>query len=159
MVGQKNGYNAKSLHRQIVFGSNETAWLILHTRRKVMMFHGRKRLSGVLEVDETYIGGCRPGKAGRGAEGKALAVVAVEDLGQKGFGRIRIETVDNASSESLIDFVKRNIMSGSRRMTDGWSGYASADAFKHNPMTRDIKLAHRVIALLNSGLAKLIRAP
>jgi transposase-like protein len=152
VVGQKNGYSAKSLHRQIGFGSYETAWIILHKLRRAMVFQGRKMLSGVVEVDETYIGGYRPGKAGRGAEGKVLAVVAVEDLGQKGFGRIRLEVVDDASSESLIGFAKRNIMPGSKLRTDGWSGYAGADTFKHKPTTKDLKLAHRVIALLKRWL-------
>jgi transposase-like protein len=152
MVGQKNGYSAKSLHTQLGFGSYETAWCILHKFRRAMVFHGRKFLSGVVEVDETYVGGYRPGKPGRGADGKVLVAVAVEDKGKAGFGRIRMETVDDASGESLIGFARRNIMPGSRLRTDGWSGYAGADTFKHKPTTKDLKLAHRVIALLKRWL-------
>ncbi len=43
-----------------------------------MVRPGRDRLSGTLEVDETYVGGAKPGKRGRGASGKSLVVIATE---------------------------------------------------------------------------------
>ena len=55
-----------------------------------MVRPGRDRLSGLVEVDETYIGGEKKGKRGRGAEGKALVVIAVEDKAEEGIGRIRM---------------------------------------------------------------------
>lgn len=57
-----------------------------------MVRPGREPLSGIVEVDETYIGGDRPGKRRRGAAGKSLvliAVIAVEDKGKQ-LGRIRL---------------------------------------------------------------------
>lgn len=44
-----------------------------------MVRQGCDSLSGIVEVDETYVSGERPGKRGRGAENKALVVIAVED--------------------------------------------------------------------------------
>jgi transposase-like protein len=44
-----------------------------------MVRPGRDRLGGAVEVDETYIGGSKPGKRGRGAAGKVLVLVAQED--------------------------------------------------------------------------------
>jgi hypothetical protein len=78
-----------------------------------MIRPGRDRLAGVVEVDETYVGGEKPGKRGRGAEGKALVVVAVEDKAEKGIGRIRMAIVPNAGAESLTSFVKASIQEGS----------------------------------------------
>lgn len=43
----------------------------------------RDRLSGAVEVDETYIGGTKPEKRGRGAAGKTLLLVAVEDKSRR----------------------------------------------------------------------------
>lgn len=54
-----------------------------------MVRPGRDRLTGVIEVNESYVGGEKPGKRGRGAEGKALVAVAVGDKADKGIGRIR----------------------------------------------------------------------
>lgn len=43
-----------------------------------MVFPGRNRLTGKVEVDETLVGGKKAGKRGRGAEGKLLVVITVE---------------------------------------------------------------------------------
>jgi len=62
------------------FGSYETAWAWLHKLRRAMVKVGREKLSGIVEVDETYIGGeeTGTGKQGKGAEEKCLVVVATE---------------------------------------------------------------------------------
>ena len=62
-------------------GSYQTAWAWLHKIRRAMVRPGRDHLSGTVEIDETYLGGEKPGKRGRGALGKALVAVAVEDKG------------------------------------------------------------------------------
>ena len=71
-----------------------------------MVRPGRDQLSGMVEVDETYVGGAKPGKRGRGAAGKALVGIAVEDKGQEGIGRIRLRHLENASGRSLMAFVQ-----------------------------------------------------
>ena len=55
----------------------------------------------MVEVDETFIGDERVGKRGRGAEGKTLVFIAVE-IEEKGIGRIRLTTLKNPSSTSLL---------------------------------------------------------
>jgi transposase-like protein len=151
-VGQKNGCSAKGLQKSLGLGSYETAWTMLHKLRRAMVLPGRKPLTGLVEVDETYLGGHRPGVRGRGAESKVPVMVAVEDKGDEGFGRIRLEAVPDASSESLHGFIRRNIEAGSRIRTDGWVSYVGAKAFRHEPVTKDLKLAHRVAALLKRWL-------
>lgn len=64
-----------------------------------MVRPGRDRLSDTVEVDETYIGGEKPGKRGRGTAGKVLVVVVVEVTEGK-IGRIRLRRVPDASSPS-----------------------------------------------------------
>ena len=89
-----------------------------------MVRPGRDRLSGVVEVDETYIGGeNRGGKRGRGAERKSIVVIAIEVFEPKGFGRIRIQRVSNVSGERLVPFVCNTVEPGSTVLTDGWLGY------------------------------------
>jgi len=51
-------------------------WTWLHKLHRAMVRPGRDRLAGVVEVDEIYVGGAKPGKRGRGAEDKALILIA-----------------------------------------------------------------------------------
>ena len=75
---QKNGTSALSLQRALGLGSYRTAWMCLHKLRHSMVRPQREKLSGAIEVDETYVGGEKPGKRGRGTEGKDIVVIAAE---------------------------------------------------------------------------------
>lgn len=123
ITSQKYGANALGLKRVLGLGSYQTGWEWLHKLRRAMVRPGREKLSGVVEVDETLVGGKKPGKRGRGAEGKTLVMIAVEDKAEFGFGRIRLGQVPDASGESLTKFVEDNIVDGSSVRTDGWKGY------------------------------------
>lgn len=75
----KNGTSAQNLKRTLEIGSHQTAWAMLHRLRSTLVRPGRDRLSGIVEVDETYIGGDEPGLAGGRARGKkSLVGIAVE---------------------------------------------------------------------------------
>jgi transposase-like protein len=123
IASQKYGANALGIQRVLGLGSYHTAWEWLHKLRRAMVRPGREKLSGIVEVDETYVGGQKPGKRGRGAEGKALVMIAVEDKNELGFGRIRLGRVEDASSNSLTKFIVDNVEVGSTVRTDGWKGY------------------------------------
>lgn len=83
VTNQKNGVNALGLQRALGLTRYETVWTWLHKLRVAMVRPGGDRLSGTVEVDETYIGGKKSGKRGRGAAGKTLVMIAVEDKGNK----------------------------------------------------------------------------
>jgi transposase-like protein len=56
VASQKNGISALGLQRDLGLGSYKTAWSLLHKLRRAMVRPGRDRLTGVVEVDETYWG-------------------------------------------------------------------------------------------------------
>ena len=114
------------------------AWYMLHRFRVAMVRTAREPLSGEVEVDETLIGGVdEGGKRGRGTD-KAIVVIAVEIKRPRGFGRIRMRHVSDASSENLIPFVREMIAPGSIVCTDGWRGYYGVSkGYEH----RQIKLS------------------
>jgi hypothetical protein len=80
VVAQKTGASASNLMDFMGFGSYETAWLWLQKLRRAMVRQGRDKLSGIVEIDETFIGGVEIGSGtqGRGAETKTLVIVATE---------------------------------------------------------------------------------
>ena len=119
----KNGMSAKTLERTMNI-SYHVAWHMLHRFRVAMVRAFREQLSGEVEVDETMIGGVETGgKRGRGAS-KEIVVIAVEVKQPKGFGRIRMRHVPDASSKSLGAFVRETIVTKSILCTDGWTGYS-----------------------------------
>jgi len=77
----KDGMPALSLKRTLDIGSYQTAWAMLHRLRSVLVRPGRDRLTGMVEVDETNVGGQEAGLPGRRARGKKGPTgIAVEIL-------------------------------------------------------------------------------
>lgn len=122
---RRSGVNAINL-QELLGCSYVTAWSWLQKLRRCTIRKDREKLSGKVEVDEFYIGGQKPGKRGRGANGKSIVVAAVERKGHK-IGRIRLQVIDDCSSESLITFIDQNLEEGSQVITDGWKGYEPLD--------------------------------
>lgn len=118
ITSQKNGVSALGLQRVLGFGSYETAWAWMHKLRRAMVRPERDKLSGVVELDEVFIGNETRGKAG-GVKDNCAAMIAVESFPRRKLGRVRIELADIARSGSLIDFAVRTIEPGSTIRTDG----------------------------------------
>jgi hypothetical protein len=115
VTSQKHGASALGLQRVLGLSRYDTAWTWLHKLRRAMVRPGRERLSGRVEVDETYVGGTQVGgKRGRGAEKKEVVVIAVEIHSPKGFGRVRMRRVPDVSGESLVPFVCDWVQAGVR---------------------------------------------
>jgi transposase-like protein len=164
VTSSKGGISAMELKRQMGFGSYQTAWSWLHKIRKAMVRPERTPLSARVEADETYLGGPRPGKPGRGAAGKVKVAGAVETgRGQprgRRLGRLRLAVVPDASASSLGGFLGRNVARPATVATDGWSGYGglAAKGYAHEPLNLSASWGDAALRLpaihLVFGLAK-----
>lgn len=127
VTSQKNGASALGLQRVPGLGSYETAWTWLHKLRRAMVRPDRDRLTGWIEVDETFIGGLAEGAVGgRQKTNKALVVIAAQADGPA-IGRVRMRMIADASADSLHPFVMECIEPGSTLHTDGWPGYVGLE--------------------------------
>lgn len=160
VVHQKHGVSALGLQKALGLGSYHTAWEWLHKLRRAMVRPGRDRLSGLVEMDETFLGGERSGKRGRGAEGKSLVLIAAEQA-ERGVGRIRLAAIADASGETLKEATLQMVESGSTIRTDGWEGYnlLTHHGYIHRPTShKDAQsgdatpIAHLVASLLKRWL-------
>lgn len=160
-VNQKNGVSALGLQKDIGLGSYHTAWEWLHKLRRAMVRPGRDKLDGIIEVNETLIGGEATGKRGRGAESKTLVLIAAEDT-EWGIGRIRLLPISDASGEILHAAIMQMVSIGSTIRTDGWSGYSglSKYGYVHEPISNQnvqqadvIPSAHLIASLLKRWLS------
>jgi hypothetical protein len=83
-----------------------------------MVRPGRDRLTGEVEVDETFVGGVEPGGGRRDVGKKALVAVAAEMRGPA-IRRIRLRRVSDSSADSLLSFVQEAVTPGTVVITDG----------------------------------------
>ena len=127
----KNGLSAKTLERTL--GTRyRVAWTMLQRFRVAMVRSEREHLSGIVEVDETLIGGVEQGgKRGRGTS-KSVVLIAVEVIEPKGFGRVRMRHSLDASGSSLVAFVYDVVAPGAVIRTDGWGGYNDLSQFGYD---------------------------
>jgi transposase-like protein/DNA-directed RNA polymerase subunit RPC12/RpoP len=160
VTSQKNGASALGLQRVLDLKSYKTAWTWMHKLRRAMVRPGQDRLSGTVQVDETFIGGVRPGKRGRGAEGKALVFIVAEEK-ENTMGRIRLRMIADASASSLEAVIQETVTKGSKIKTDGWRGYNGVSSLGYEReiirKTEDIgknllPLCHRVASLVKRWL-------
>lgn len=149
VTNQKLGVSALGLKRVLGLGSYQTAWNWLHKLRRAMVRPGRELLSGRVEVDECYVGGDEEGVSGRQKGGKALVVIAVEIHSPKGFGRLRMRQVPDASGASLLGFVQDVVAPRSVVATDGWAGYSGLAALgyvhERHALAGSGQVAHAVL--------------
>jgi len=114
----RHGVPAKELQRQLSV-TYKTAWRMGHEIRKYMAsVDGDNSLSGTVEADETYIGGKRKGKRGRGAAGKTVVFGMLEKDGD-----VITRIVPNAGRVVLQGHIVKNVESGTVMHTDEWLGY------------------------------------
>ncbi len=146
------GKSALQFQRQVELHRYETAFNMLHKLRAAMVRPVRDRLWGVIEVDETYIGGERHGKAGRGAEGKAIVVGAVEVRGNRA-NRVRLKVIPDVTQATLTEFVKSNVLERSVIKTDDWLGYNKLESQGYtHVVSEELIHIHRVISNLKTWL-------
>lgn len=126
IANAKNGISSMELSRALGI-TQKTAWFLLHRVRMAMKTPAFRKLSGEIEVDETFIGGraanmhkhIREKKIkGRGTVGKAI----VQGLLERG-GEMRFSIVPTTEDEILCRTVRRNVADGSKVYTDALPAY------------------------------------
>jgi transposase-like protein len=168
ITNQKHGVSALGLQRVLGLGSYQTAWAMLHRFRHAMIRPGREQLSGLVEVDETYVAIGDKSQAidaqGRKSHtAKTLVIIAVEMLEPKGFGRIRLRRILDDSERQVIPFVKDVVQVGATVHTDGSAAYRSlkSEGYAHrksimlgSPIAAHTSMpgVHRVAALIHRWL-------
>ena len=125
----RHGVAAKELQRQLGV-TYKCAWRMGHELRKYMAkVDGETPLGGVVEVDETYIGGKRSGgKRGRGAPNKTVVFGMLERGGD-----VMTKVVPKVQKKTLQPIIKGNVEQGSTVHTDELKSYSglSKAGFEH----------------------------
>lgn len=135
----KKGISALQLQRDTGLGSYQTAWTMLHKLRSALGHRPEFRLTGLIEADETYVGGATTGgKRGRGAPNKVLVAGTVERR-ENSAGSLRLAVVPSPTGEELGAFVRGVIDAHEATvLTDGWQAYRNlaSSGVRHRPQVQ-----------------------
>jgi ISXO2-like transposase domain len=122
------------------------------------------KLTGQVEVDESYVGGVEEGVSGRKTLTTSAIAVAVERHGARGAaGRVRIRRIPNTGRDALMSFIVDNVDPGSTIIGDGWPTYRNVEGHGYMHVAHNISKSgkqahellpacHRVSALLKRRL-------
>jgi transposase-like protein len=123
ILNAKKGISAKQLQRDLGIGGYKTAWLLNHRIREAMAQGTIPKLGGIVEIDETYVGGRQKGKGVQyGMNQKQVVMGAIERGGE-----LRLRHVSRATIETFRTFITANIDEGVERvMTDQHTAYPAA---------------------------------
>lgn len=135
LAQDKKGLAALELAKQVGV-CYQTAWTMLHKLRQAMCDRNQRHvLEGLVEVDETYVGGAAEGKRGRGAANKTPVGVAVELKDGKP-RRIALGALKRVDGHYLRRFATATIRRGATLRTDGWGSYrrVAQAGYEHVPV-------------------------
>lgn len=128
MLTSKKGVSALQVFRVLGFGSYRTAWHMCHRIRAGLADKEFNQLVGIVEVDETFIGGKAKnrhknkrgdGSGGTGGKGKAIVAGAVRRK-----GNVVARVIENVRASTLTEFVRESVSTKvSLLCTDQWAGY------------------------------------
>ena len=132
VMDAKKGMSAKQLQGHLGIGSYRTAWYMVHRIRKAMAEEHPTKMDGVVEMDETYIGG-KTKRRGVARKIRAEQFDMVIGMRERG-GRVRFFHTPNAKKATVKAIVDRHLAVGAKIMTDQATVYEFAldETFKKN---------------------------
>lgn len=139
IANAKNGISSYEVHRALGV-TQKTGWFLLHRIRLAMQTGTFQKLSGHVEVDETWIGGRARNmhksviarKFGDSNQGcHSVGKIAVMGLLER-HGEVRTRIIADTTTETLRANISEHIETGSNVYTDGWRGYRGVkDEYVH----------------------------
>jgi len=152
----KRGISAEDLHRKLGL-HKRTCLLFKRKAMEAMASQNIYRMTGQVEVDETFIGGKDQRSIGRSKGTKKLVVIGIE-RSNKGILKAYARQIDNAGVKQLKPFFEDHICKQAKIKTDKWRSYTSLkkDYKKLNQVKskggKNFNVLHRFIMGLKSWL-------
>lgn len=153
----KGGISALRLSK-LIGTTWRSAYRILRTLRKAMGDRDLEyKLSGLIELDDAYIGGKKSGKRGRGADGKMSVIIACESH-ENSTGFIAMQAVQSVDKKTIKQFTERHIQPSSVVNTDAFrANIGIASVATHMPKVTPFELVDEWLPKVHVAIANLKR--
>jgi transposase-like protein len=139
VMDAKKGMSALQIQKHLGIGSYQTAWHVVHRIREAMAEQNPKPMTGIVEMDETYLGGRSKRRHQKPRAPKDMVVAMRERSDKRSEGRVRYFHVPNGKKETISALVKKNIDSYINRIyTDNAAVYDFA-------LNRELSKKHRSV--------------
>ena len=131
LMDAKKSISALQLQRHLGISSYQTVWHMAHRIRKAMVGNESANLTGIVEMDESYIGGTKRGRKYQGRRDHKACVVGIKQRG----GDLRLIHAPDAKIETLARYLKLHVSSDVEAiMTDELPAYPKAlEISGHDP--------------------------
>jgi len=153
----KGGISALRLSK-LIGCTWRTAYRLLKILRKAMGDRDSKyKLSGIIELDDAFVGGKKAGKRGRGAGGKTSVVIACETTGQRP-GFIAMQAVQSVNKKTIEQFTNDHIDASSTVNTDAYCANIGVASFAtHVPKVTPSDMVDEWLPWVHIAIANLKR--
>ena len=142
MLNAKKGLSAKQMERDLDV-SYKTTWYLCHRIRKAMD-EGMSLFTGVVEVDETYIGGAYDRRRKRGPHEKQAVFGAVQRATAEDHSKVRAFKIPTNSTAILTGAVKGNVSAKAELLiSDEWRGYKAVGKEYRHETVKHIELEYK----------------
>jgi len=162
----KSGISIRSMQKLLNIKDYKTAWMMAHKIRHAMAARDANyQLAGLIEIDDSYFGGSKPGKRGRGASGKAKVVLAIENRDDHA-GFAKASMVSEVDSDSIQRAFGSYIRKGATIRSDGWRAYGilRSKAIAHDVVigsgqdgSKNLPWVHLLISNIKGGIRGVYR--
>lgn len=131
MANQRTGLSVLGASRMLGISYKRASLMARKIRRAMEERDSRYALAGLVEMDESYFGSPKPGKKGRGAEGKRPVLIAVS-LDEEAPLHARMRVMEAVTADEISKAIGDGVLEGTRVVTDGYVSYPPAlKCFEH----------------------------
>lgn len=136
MCESKKGVSACQIQRTLGIGY-KAAWYLCHRIRQAMKTDTSAKLDGIVEADETFIGGAYDTRRKRPTYDKACVIGVI----RRG-GEIRAKKIPSRGKRAIEAFIKESVEAGAQLMTDEYAGYTKVGKLYDHNTIRHKKLKY-----------------
>ncbi len=138
MCESKKGMSANQISRTLAIGY-KSAWYLCHRIREAMTIVHTDKLTGIVEADETFVGGRYDKRRKRNPYEKPVVFGVIQRSGP-----VRANKIQSRGARALAKAVKENVEPGSALMTDEYAGYKTVGKIYDHSMVQHSKLEYAV---------------